>query len=51
MSNWIAETVTGGVGWSHLERLADIGNRMAGSEGERAGRDEELQARDDWPFG
>ncbi len=35
MSTWIAETVTSDVGWEHLEQLVDIGNRMAGSAGER----------------
>jgi Zn-dependent M28 family amino/carboxypeptidase len=35
MSDWIGETFTSDVGWDHLERLVDIGNRMAGSEGER----------------
>ena len=34
MHDWIGETFTSDVGWSHLERLVDIGNRMAGSEGE-----------------
>ena len=33
--NWIGETFTSDVGWDHLERLVDIGNRMAGSHGER----------------
>jgi Zn-dependent M28 family amino/carboxypeptidase len=33
--NWIGETFTSDVGWGHLERLVDIGNRMAGSSGER----------------
>lgn len=33
--DWIAETFTSNAGWSHLETLVDIGNRMAGSEGER----------------
>jgi Zn-dependent M28 family amino/carboxypeptidase len=33
--NWIGETFTSDVGWDHLERLVDIGNRMAGSPGER----------------
>ncbi|WP_254273109.1 M28 family peptidase [Haloarcula marina] len=33
---WIGETFTSDVGWSHLETLVDIGDRMAGSEGERA---------------
>ena len=33
--DWIGETFTNEAGWTHLERLVDIGNRMAGSEGER----------------
>jgi Zn-dependent M28 family amino/carboxypeptidase len=33
--NWIGETFTSDAGWDHLERLVDIGNRMAGSPGER----------------
>jgi len=32
---WIGETFTSDAGWTHLERLVDIGNRMAGSPGER----------------
>jgi len=35
MSEWIGDTFTSDVGWNHLERLVDEGNRMAGSEGER----------------
>ena len=35
MTDWIGETFTSEAGWSHLEDLVDIGNRMAGSEGER----------------
>jgi Zn-dependent M28 family amino/carboxypeptidase len=35
MSDWIGGTFTSDAGWSHLETLVDIGNRMAGSEGER----------------
>ena len=35
MTEWIGETFTSDAGWSHLETLVDIGNRMAGSEGER----------------
>jgi len=35
MSEWIGETFTSDAGWTHLETLVDIGNRMAGSEGER----------------
>ncbi|MBX0322850.1 M28 family peptidase [Halomicroarcula sp. F13] len=34
-SEWIGETFTSDVGWSHLETLVDVGDRMAGSEGER----------------
>jgi Zn-dependent M28 family amino/carboxypeptidase len=34
MTDWIGDTFTSEVGWSHLERLVDIGNRMAGSPGE-----------------
>ncbi len=32
---WIGETFTSERGWSHLEDLVDVGNRMAGTEGER----------------
>jgi len=35
MHGWIGETFTSDTGWSHLERLVDIGGRMAGSQGER----------------
>ncbi|MFD1634697.1 M20/M25/M40 family metallo-hydrolase [Haloplanus ruber] len=35
MHGWIGETFTSDTGWSHLERLVDIGDRMAGSPGER----------------
>jgi len=35
-TDWIGETFTSTVGWDHLETLVDIGNRMAGSDGERA---------------
>lgn len=35
MAEWISETFTSETGWQHLETLVDIGNRMAGSEGER----------------
>jgi Zn-dependent M28 family amino/carboxypeptidase len=35
MTDWIGDTFTSDVGWNHLERLVDIGNRMAGSPGER----------------
>ncbi|WP_256299019.1 M28 family peptidase [Haloarchaeobius salinus] len=36
MSNWIGRTFTSDTGWDHLETLVDVGNRMAGSDGERA---------------
>jgi len=36
MTDWIGDTFTSDVGWSHLETLVDIGDRMAGSPGERA---------------
>jgi len=36
MTEWIGETFTSDAGWSHLTELVDAGNRMAGSEGERA---------------
>ncbi|WP_418284420.1 M28 family peptidase [Halorubrum sp. DTA46] len=35
MTHWIGDTFTSDVGWTHLESLVDVGNRMAGSEGER----------------
>jgi len=35
MTDWIGETFTSDAGWGHLETLVDIGDRMAGSEGER----------------
>ncbi len=34
--DWIGETFTSDVGWDHLETLVDLGDRMAGSEGELA---------------
>ncbi|MFB6301746.1 MAG: M28 family peptidase [Haloferacaceae archaeon] len=36
---WIGRTFTSDVGWTHLERLVDVGSRMAGTDGERAGRE------------
>ncbi|MDY6818683.1 MAG: M28 family peptidase [Halobacteriales archaeon] len=51
MADWISETFTSDVGWEHLETLVDIGNRMAGSDGEHAGAEatyevfEEIGAR------
>ncbi|WP_435335509.1 M28 family peptidase [Haloarchaeobius sp. TZWWS8] len=35
MTDWIGRTFTSDTGWDHLETLVDIGNRMAGSDGER----------------
>ena len=35
MPQWIGSTFTSDAGWDHLETLVDIGNRMAGSDGER----------------
>ncbi|WP_276300826.1 M28 family peptidase [Halorussus lipolyticus] len=35
MTQWIGETFTSDAGWNHLEDLVNVGNRMAGSEGER----------------
>ena len=37
MAEWIGDTFRSDVGWNHLEALVDIGSRMAGSDGERAG--------------
>ena len=36
MTEWIGETFTSDTGWSHLQTLVEIGNRMAGSDGEEA---------------
>jgi Zn-dependent M28 family amino/carboxypeptidase len=36
-TEWIGETFTSTAGWDHLEDLVDVGNRMAGSPGEREG--------------
>jgi len=36
MTDWIGDVFTSDVGWTHLEALVDIGNRMAGSDGEHA---------------
>jgi len=35
MTDWIGDTFTSDVGWSHLESLVNVGTRMAGSDGER----------------
>ncbi|MDZ7702747.1 MAG: M28 family peptidase [Halobacteriales archaeon] len=37
MTAWIGETFTSDAGWELLAELVDIGNRMAGTAGERAG--------------
>ncbi|GAA0251305.1 M28 family peptidase [Haladaptatus pallidirubidus] len=37
MSQWIGRTFTSDAGWNYLETIVDIGNRMAGSDGERRG--------------
>lgn len=52
MSDWIGTTFTSETGWNHLETLVDIGDRMAGTDGERAAAEatrdvlEEIGARD-----
>ncbi|PSP76502.1 peptidase M28 [Halobacteriales archaeon QS_1_68_20] len=35
MTDWIGDVFTSTAGWDHLEDLVDVGNRMAGSDGER----------------
>ena len=35
MTKWIGDTFTSDAGWNHLEALVNVGNRMAGSAGER----------------
>ncbi len=35
MTQWIGTTFESDAGWDHLETLVDVGDRMAGSEGER----------------
>ncbi|MFW5938444.1 MAG: M28 family peptidase, partial [Halanaeroarchaeum sp.] len=47
MTDWIGETFTSDVGWDHLERLVNIGNRMAGSAGEREAAEVTRDALDD----
>ncbi|WP_200530468.1 M28 family peptidase [Halorubrum sp. LN27] len=37
MTDWIGDVFTSDAGWDHLESLVDVGDRMAGSAGERAG--------------
>lgn len=36
-TDWIGETFVSDAGWDLLETLCDLGNRMAGTEGERRG--------------
>ncbi len=35
MSEWVGNTFQSDTGWNHLETLVDIGDRMAGNDGER----------------
>ncbi len=35
MTDWIGDVFTSTAGWDHLTDLVDVGNRMAGSDGER----------------
>ncbi|MFC3478677.1 M28 family peptidase [Halobacterium litoreum] len=35
MTDWIGDLFTSDTGWTHLETLVDVRNRMAGSDGER----------------
>lgn len=37
MTEWIGNIFRSDLGWTHLERLANIDHRMAGSDGERVG--------------
>ena len=37
MTDWIGKTFRSDVGWTHLTTLVNIGNRMAGTDGERRG--------------
>jgi Zn-dependent M28 family amino/carboxypeptidase len=36
MADWIGGAFTSTTGWDHLEALVDVGDRMAGTDGERA---------------
>ena len=44
MADWIGETFRSDAGWNHLETLVDIGNRMAGTAGERRGAEATREA-------
>jgi Zn-dependent M28 family amino/carboxypeptidase len=46
-TDWIGETFLSDVGWDHLETLVDIGDRMAGTEGERRGAEATRDALED----
>jgi Zn-dependent M28 family amino/carboxypeptidase len=46
MNDWIGETFTSDAGWTHLETLVDVGNRMAGQAGERDGLEATRDALD-----
>jgi Zn-dependent M28 family amino/carboxypeptidase len=35
MTDWIGQAFTSTTGWDHLEALVDVGDRMAGTDGER----------------
>jgi Zn-dependent M28 family amino/carboxypeptidase len=47
MTDWIGETFTSTVGWDHLTALVDVGDRMAGSPGERRAAELTRDALDD----
>ncbi|MFP4591250.1 MAG: M28 family peptidase [Halobacteriales archaeon] len=47
MSDWVGDIFTSDLGWNHLETLVDIGNRMAGTPGERAGAEATRDALED----
>ncbi len=44
MTEWIGDTFTSSTGWDHLERLVDIGDRMAGTGGEREAAERTYEA-------
>ena len=46
-TDWIGGTFLSDVGWEHLETLVDIGDRMAGTEGERRGAEATRDALED----